>query len=613
MRSVAARRVRLRPAVPLLVAVALTGSVLGTAPARAETPGALDPALPQDSTAQAETPIQPDGQLDSVTAIVVTDGVAEVITREAGPSGIAEVAADLRALPGAVDVSVDVPVMLTGVVDPLRAQQPGLDALGINRLPAGAPDGSGVKVAVLDSGVAATHEDLAGRVLCGLGADFAPDAASVDPAGNGCVDPNGHGTHVAGEISATIDNGLGIAGISNASIIPIRVLGADGGGTSGGVAQGIIDAVDKGADVINMSLAGPYSSSFDTAVAYAIANGVVVVASAGNNRQSGNTVNYPAASPGVISVAALDGATVSASFSYSGPTNFISAPGTNIASTSGAGGYGYMSGTSMAAPYVSGILARFLQAYPASSPAQVSKALMDTALDLENTGFDNNTGYGMVDAPALLAGPAIPDEAERYVTKVYADLFNRTPDASGLNSWSQALRRGVPHGAVANGITYSREFRSGLITGSYQRYLSRGPDAPGLENWLGAMSAGLHIEQMQSGFIYSPEFYQRAGGTDRQWIAALYQSVLARSASSSEIEFWQGQLRAGAAPLAVALGFLYSSEYLTTVVNGYYLDLLGRSIDASGQSTWVGAIQNGARDEEIIASIVSSAEYRSYA
>ena len=219
----------------------------------------------------------------------------------------------------------------------------------------------------------------------------------------------------------------------------------------------------------------------------------------------------------------------------------------------------------------------------------------------------------------LTRGPQLADETRKvalcdptaaYVTKVYSDLFNRAPDPTGLQNWTAALQRGVPYGEVANGITYSDEYRSRLIQASYQQYLGRAAEPAGLANWLAVMRSGKHIEQMQSGFISSPEFYARYGNTDRGWITGLYQTVLGRDPGTSEVDFWQGQIGAGANRSQVALGFLYSTEHLTTVVDGYYVDLLGRHIDPSGKATWVGQIQAGHRDEEIIASIVSSAEYR---
>jgi hypothetical protein len=199
----------------------------------------------------------------------------------------------------------------------------------------------------------------------------------------------------------------------------------------------------------------------------------------------------------------------------------------------------------------------------------------------------------------------------RYIEQVYQDLFERSVDPSGLQTWRNALMNGTPRVAVANSITYSTEYRTRLITASYNYYLGRDPDPGGLQNWLSMMKQGWTIQRMESGFLASTEYYVKAGGSDPEWVEQLYSHVLGRDASPSEILFWTQALRSGQNRAQVAMGFLLSTEHLTSVVDEYYVELLGRHIDPSGKYTWVSRIQAGVRVEAIIGGIVASAEYYS--
>jgi type VII secretion-associated serine protease mycosin len=263
--------------------------------------------------------------------------------------------------------------------------------------------GSGIVVAVVDTGVDLNHPDLAGRLVHGT------DIVNHDGTPQ---DDVGHGTMVAGIIAADRNNHRGIAGIAPlAKVMPVKVLGKNGVGDDGDIATGITWATDHGANVINLSLGGPLDDdALRAAVAYAISHNVVVVAAAGND--GAETVEYPAAYPDVIAVSATGHTGALTSFSSWGSRIDIAAPGLDITSTAlgTSEKYDVESGTSFSSPIVAGVAALVRARYPAYTNAQVRARLLATARDVGLPGVDRAFGHGLVDALAAVdsSHPAAP-------------------------------------------------------------------------------------------------------------------------------------------------------------------------------------------------------------
>jgi hypothetical protein len=262
--------------------------------------------------------------------------------------------------------------------------------------------GAGVDIAVLDTGVDRTHPDLADHTTTG-GASL--DGAASVTIGEGGVDPHGHGTHVAGIAAATAGNGVGTSGVAPlATIIPVRVLGPSGVGMSSDVAAGITWAVDAGAEVINLSLgAASQSQAMTNAITYARANGVLVVAAAGNGGALGPS-NYPAADNRTLAVASIDSSRQVSVFSTHGSYVDIAAPGSAILSTLPGGTYGYKSGTSMATPFVSGVAALLIGLEGSMAPDALANRLTSTADDAGAPGVDPAFGHGIINPVRTMSG-----------------------------------------------------------------------------------------------------------------------------------------------------------------------------------------------------------------
>jgi subtilisin family serine protease len=276
--------------------------------------------------------------------------------------------------------------------DPLRASQWALDVVPVEPLWS-CGSGAGVDIAVIDTGVDGAHPDLAGRLTSGVST---LDGATVP--GAGATDSHGHGTHVAGIAAAGASDGIGIAGVApSATVMPVKVLHVDGTGYSDDVARGIRWAVDNGADVLNLSLSSSSASvAMAEAIDYAVDSGAVVVVAAGNAGTSGST-RYPAADDNTIAVAAITSGGLVASFSSRGWWVDVAAPGQSIVSSI-PGGWGTKSGTSMASPYVAGIVAAIVSSRGPTTHQEVLAALTATAHDGGGPGFDTDYGHGVVDA-----------------------------------------------------------------------------------------------------------------------------------------------------------------------------------------------------------------------
>lgn len=322
-----------------------------------------------------------------VAALVDTGSGPEIVTLEADSRADASAAAGLLdAQPSVEAAEVPTPVRSLGTY----YTQYG-NALVRSVEARAEVDGplADVVVAVLDTGVA-PHAELTAALLPGRNFTTSP-GGSTD-----ATDRQGHGTHVAGTIAADADTYVeGVA--HGVRILPVKVLGDDGGGYSDWVANGIVWAADNGADVINLSLGGPTRSSVQTAaIDYARSRGVTVIAAAGNANTSAPL--YPAADPGVIAVSAVDSARAKASFSNFGAYVDVAAPGVDIASTYLNQQWAGLSGTSMASPHVAGVAALVEAAAPGLTPDQVERVLTASGTDLGTTGRDDYYGHGLVDA-----------------------------------------------------------------------------------------------------------------------------------------------------------------------------------------------------------------------
>ena len=308
--------------------------------------------------------------------------------------------------------------------------------------------GEGITIAVVDTGVDLDHPDLVDNIYVNAGEI---EGNGIDDDGNGYVDdvngydfagrdadPNdvgGHGTHVAGTIAAGL-NGFGATGVApDATILPVRVLGNDGTGSTNTVAAGIRYAADLGADIINLSLGGGYSRAIQSAIDYAQDLGSFIVAAAGN--ESASTPGFPARFSSiydnVLSVGAHNSRDQIAGFSNDVGTSGsvqVDAPGVGVFSTYVGGRYATLSGTSMAAPHVAGVAALALSANPDLTPSQLRDLLVggttDAAIGSDSLGIVNAATTVAYAAAGLTAAPVDTSSSSALAARGNASTYRAT-------------------------------------------------------------------------------------------------------------------------------------------------------------------------------------------
>ncbi|MEX0714705.1 MAG: DUF4214 domain-containing protein, partial [Pirellulales bacterium] len=212
----------------------------------------------------------------------------------------------------------------------------------------------------------------------------------------------------------------------------------------------------------------------------------------------------------------------------------------------------------------------------------------------------------LISKEQLLA--STPPTLARWVDSLYQTVLGRSGSLNEILGWLDAIQAGATFQQVAGAFLYSTERRSAVIDDLYQQYLGRSADADGLAHWLRVWDSA-SLESVQARIIASDEFYQSAGGTDADWVAALYQNLLNRSALPAEIDFWTGRL-AATSRAQVVMGFVTSDEHRGGHVQAWYTSYLGRPIDAAGLAHWLVQLRHGETQEAIQAKLLASLESR---
>lgn len=552
------------------------------------------------------------------------------LTDAVSPETARTISADLVSIDGLETAEPDYPIKIqedefpvdetdTQGAQALQSGSPwGLDRIDQRSLPLDGnysygSNGSGVIAYIVDTGVMSSHVEFGGRVATGF--DGMND-------GNGTEDCNGHGTHVAGILAGAT---YGVA--KAATIVPVRVLdcaGQEGNGSL--IVQGlnwIVNHHQAGQPaVVNMSLIMNASNAIDDAVRATISDGITVVVASGNfgaNLNSADACLYsPARVAEAITVNASNSNDDDASFSNFGRCTDLYAPGVGIRSAyiGSTTATTSMNGTSMATPHVAGVAARILSTSPLLSPMEVWQRIdvNTTAVDFGWGGYGDPNKLLYIAAPYSATSPIALNtptaNAHSLIYALYNDIHGRAPDQIGLNGWTNDIVNSrLPASHVVRGVLASTEYYSARITATYQSVLGRDPEPSGLSYWLREIETSrLRVDDLAMIHTASDEFFNSRGqGNNSQYVEALYQMLLGRSASQADRDYWSSRI-SSSSRFAAVWGIYQSDESAARRINALYQNYFQRDADRGGIVTYTPMIQS-LGDNFLRGILVNSAEY----
>jgi subtilisin family serine protease len=426
---------------------------------------------------------------------------------------------------------------------------------------------------------------------------------------NNPFDDNGHGTHVAGTIGAIGNNGVGVAGIDwSTQIMALKVLDSNNQGTIAEAAAALNYAVAHGASITNNSWTGGGADpTFLQALQNARAHGQIFVVAAGNNSQNLDvTAGYPASFKldNMVAVAATGSNNQLASFSnYGAATVQLAAPGVSIFSTAHNGQYEFDSGTSMATPHVTGVLALLKSLHPDWTASQLISRVLQSVQPVAGLKGKVTTG-GILDAAAALGTPLTS-----FVDHLYADLLGRTPNATELNWWLRELNSGVSRQQVAQSLWESTAHLGREIDADYMLLLHRHVDSTHLRQWLQVFqSGGTELDVLQG--ILTSSDYSALHASNTSYVTGIFNDLLGRAPTAAELAAEVQKLQLGASRATVAEDVLNSTEFLGGLVDRDYRTFLGHGVIGAVEQVDVAALQADTDTPESVAvAILSSDEY----